>query len=463
MVYRISTLDVPADDPFKNDALERRPTVEFLVRLIERAGGPFVLALDSPWGTGKTTLVRMLEAELRRQDFSCIYLNAWQVDYVTDPLVALVSSIDRLELGTEDAAARFKEHLQTVRRVASRVAKRSPAAAANALTVGASDPDGANAIAAADPAGESAIDMVAAFQQEGMLLETFRAELEQAIEQLPALGKKSTLIVFVDEIERCRPTFAIELLERIKHLFDVPNLLFVLSLDNKQLEASVAAVYGQGVNAAEFLRPFIDLEYVMPVIQSEQFVESLFSRFQLDEIFAQRKHAELGYDRADFIDFFASLADAVPLSLRAQERCMTRMRVVLDQTPANQHLDPVLVAVLIVVRSDDPLLYAMLCQGVATAKDVMNYLSSLPGGKKIATDRMGMVVEAYLLATDENRDRKEAAVNALAAVAQAEKSPDFQHAVELLEMLRRFEKPRRGVPRLSQIARKIDLAAGLRE
>ena len=442
MVYRISTLDVPADDPFKNDALERRPTVEFLVRLIERAGGPFVLALDSPWGTGKTTLVRMLEAELRRQDFSCIYLNAWQVDYVTDPLVALVSSIDRLELGTEDAAARFKEHLQTVRRVASRVAKRSPAAG---------------------PAGESAIDMVAAFQQEGMLLETFRAELEQAIEQLPALGKKSTLIVFVDEIERCRPTFAIELLERIKHLFDVPNLLFVLSLDNKQLEASVAAVYGQGVNAAEFLRPFIDLEYAIPVIQSKQFVESLFSRFQLDEIFAQRKHAELGYDRADFIDFFASLADAVPLSLRAQERCMTRMRVVLDQTPANQHLDPVLVAVLIVVRSDDPLLYAMLCQGVATAKDVMNYLSSLPGGKKIATDRMGMVVEAYLLATDENRDRKEAAVNALAAVAQAEKSPDFQHAVELLEMLRRFEKPRRGVPRLSQIARKIDLAAGLRE
>lgn len=142
---------------------------------------------------------------------------------------------------------------------------------------------------------------------------------------------------------------------------------------------------------------------------------------------------------------------------------MTRLRVVMDQTPATQHFDPVLVAVLIVIRSDDPLLYAMLCQGVATAKDVMNYLSSLPGGRKIVTGHMGTVIEAYFLATDENEDRKNAAVNALVAVAQSEKSPDFQHARELLGMLQRFESPRRGIPRLSQITRKIDLAAGLRE
>ena len=464
MIYRIPTLEVPADEPFRNDALERRPTVEFLIRLIARAGGPFVLALDSPWGTGKTTLVRMLEAELKRQEFSCIYLDAWQVDYVTDPLVALVSSIDRLEFGMEGATASFKEHLKKVRRVTSLVAKLSPVAAAKALTVGALDLAEEIEVAAAELAGESVNDIVDAFQKEGVLLEKFRAELEKAIEQLPALGKKSTLIFFVDDIDRCRPTFAIELLERIKHLFDVPNILFVLSLDNKQLEASVSAVYGQKINAAEFLRPFIDLEYAIPVINAKQFVESLFSRFQLDEIFAQRKHSELRYDRSNFIGFFAALADAVPLSLRAQERCMTRLRVVMDQTPADQHLDPALVAVLIVIRSDDPLLYAMLCQGAATAKDVMNYLSSLPGGKKIVTDHMGMLIEAYFLATDENEDRKDTAVNALVEAAQDEKNPDFQqHALELLEMLQHFEKPRRGVPRLSQITGKIDLAAGLGE
>jgi len=463
MVYRISALDVPADEPFRNDALERRPTVEFLIRLIARAGGPFVLALDSPWGTGKTTLVRMLEAELKRQDFSCIYLNAWQADYVTDPLVALVSSIDRLEFGTESADASFKEHMKKVRRVTSLVAKRSPVATANASTVGAFDLEDGIELAAARLADKSVDDIVEAFQKEGVLLEKFRAELGKAIEQLPALGKKSTLVFFVDEIDRCRPAFAIELLERIKHLFDVPNLFFVLSLDNKQLEAGVSAVYGQDINAAEFLRPFIDLEYAIPVIQSKQFVESLLSRFQLDSLFTQRGHIELRYGRADFIRFFGALADAIPLSLRAQERCITRFRVVMDQTPADQHLDPLLVALLIIIRTYEPLLYAMICQGVASAKEVMSYLSSLPGGKKIVADRTGVVIEAYFLATDENRERKEAALNALVAAAQAEKRPDFQHALELLEMIRRLEKPRRGVPRLSQITRKIDLAAGLRE
>ena len=463
MVYRIPTLDVPADEPFLNDALERRPTIEFLTRLIERAGGPFVLALDSPWGTGKTTLVRMLEAELKRQDFCCITLNAWQVDYVTDPLVALVSSIDRHEFGAGSAAAGFKAHWEEVRRITSLVAKRSPVVAAKAVTVDMPDSTEEIEAAAAGRAVEFVNDIVGAFQQEGVLLEKFRAELEKAIEQLPALGKKSTLVFFVDEIDRCRPTFAIELLERIKHLFNVPNLLFVLSLDNKQLEASVSAVYGQDINAAEFLRPFIDLEYTIPVIQTKQFVESLLLRFQLDAIFAQRSHTESRYDRTDFIRFFGALADAIPLSLRAQERCMTRFRVVMDQTPADQHLDPLLVAVLIIIRSHEPLLYAMLCQGVASAKDVMNYLGSLPGGKKIVTDRTGMVIEAYFLAMDENRDRKDAAVNAVVAAAQNEKIPDSQRALELLDMLQHLERPRRGVPRLSQITSKIDLAAGLRE
>jgi hypothetical protein len=324
-------------------------------------------------------------------------------------------------------------------------------------------PDPAAAVKPAGLPGEAVNDILGAFQQEGVLLEKFRAELEKAIEQLPALGKKSTLVFFVDEIDRCRPTYAIELLERIKHLFDVPNLLFVLSLDNKQLEASVSAVYGPNINATEFLRPFIDLEYAMPLVQTRQFVESLLSRFQLDALFTRGTHTELRYDRADFVRFFGALADAIPLSLRAQERCVTRFRVVMDQTPADQHLDPLLVALLIIIRTHEPLLYAMLCQGVASAKEVMNYMGSLVGGKKIVADCTGVVIEAYLLAADENRERKEAAVNAVVATAQNGKSPDSRRALELLDMLQHLERPRRGVLRLSQITSKIDLAAGIRE
>jgi len=104
MTYRINELDVPEGDPFRHDSLDRRPVVEFLSGLIKRLNGPFVMALDSPWGSGKTTLVRMLMADLQDKGFQCTYFNAWKVDYVTDPLVALVSSIDRIDLGAEEAA-----------------------------------------------------------------------------------------------------------------------------------------------------------------------------------------------------------------------------------------------------------------------------------------------------------------------------------------------------------------------
>ena len=93
MNYRLPELEIPADNPFRNDVLNRKPLVEFLAGLIGRLSGPFVLALDSPWGTGKTTLVRMMKAQLEQEQFQCVYFNAWQVDYVTDPLVALVSAI----------------------------------------------------------------------------------------------------------------------------------------------------------------------------------------------------------------------------------------------------------------------------------------------------------------------------------------------------------------------------------
>jgi hypothetical protein len=125
--------------------------------------------------------------------------------------------------------------------------------------------------------------------RESELLEKFRAELTAAVAQLPVAGKEPKLVVFIDELDRCRPNFAIELLERIKHLFDIPNIIFVLSIDKQQLEASTAAVYGAAINAAEYLRRFIDLEYGIPAANSKRYTENLIKRFDLDPVFAERK------------------------------------------------------------------------------------------------------------------------------------------------------------------------------
>lgn len=464
MVYRLPLLDIPDENPFKFDKLERRPIVEFLSALIERAGGPFVLALDSPWGTGKTTLVRMLDAELKRNNYSCIYFNAWQVDYITDPLVALVSSIDKVKLGVEgEVEATFKEHMKKVRRVTSLVAKRSAIAAAKVLTAGVLDLGSEMEDAVTELAGDSVSDIVESFQKESLLLDKFRAELEGAIKLLPASGKKSTLVFFVDELDRCRPTFAIELLERIKHLFEVPNILFVLSLDKQQLEASIAAVYGQDINASEYLRRFIDLEYLIPTMKTKQFVENLFTRFALDDIFSQRTHPELQGDKSNFIAFFTALAEAVPLSLRAQERCLTRFRIVMDQTPNDHYLEPILVALLIVLKSSQPDLFSKLCRGEATYREVTEYLSGLSGGKEIINGRVGLLIEANLISADDNYNRKELAIGNLnAQLNNPEVSQEDQNrAMQLIRMVQQLTGGMRDIS-FSRIARKIDLAAWIK-
>jgi hypothetical protein len=463
MKYRLPELEVPSDNPFQHDALERKPLVEFLASLIGRLEGPFVLALDSPWGTGKTTIVKMLQAKLVMDQFQCVYFNAWKVDYVTDPLVALVSALDDIHLTDDGAESAFRGHLKTAKKITSAVAKRAVVAGVKAATLGILDIEDDLEKMAADAVGEVAGNLVDAFQKEKQALEKFRSEVEKAVKQLKAAGKKETLVFFIDELDRCRPTFAIEMLERIKHLFDVPNIVFVLSVDKSQLEASTAAVYGDKINAPEYLRRFIDIEYALPLPRGKKFTEALFARFSLDQMFARRTHEQLRYDREQFIEFFSLMADATHLSIRARERCLTRLVVVMDQTPENHFLFPPLAALLIVLRTSKPDLFNSLKSGVASAADVMDYLKKLPGGNAIFEDRTGVILEIGLLLADENRERKQLALTALKEAAEVENAKQAPgRAVDLLSTTRYFQHFHSDGPRLGYLLDKIDLSSGFR-
>lgn len=464
VTYRFTDLDVPSDDPFRNDALERRPIVEFLSGLISRAGGPFVLALDAPWGRGKTTVIKMLKADLERQGFHCIYFNAWRVDHAVDPLVALVSSVDRIDLAAGASQAKFDQHIRTIRKVTSLVARRSAVAIAKAVTVGALDLGKEIEDATAELTGGTVEDIVTAFKHEDELLQKFRVELRSAVALLPQAGRKPNLVWFVDELDRCRPTFAIELLERIKHLFDVQDVTFVLSLDKRQLEVSTAAVYGSGIDAAEYLRRFIDLEYGLPLASTKKFTTSLLVRSGLDRLFADRK-GEGAQDGNYFIEFFTATADLFGLSLRTRERCITRLRVVMDQTPSNRYLEPILVALLLVLRSSAVDVFRGFVSGETSPEEVMTFLRGFPGAKELLKNRIELIMEAQLIAFDPDDSRVEARNRRLTAAAASEHTDEKERARagELLALRRHFENRWGGSTNLAIVAGKIDLAASIRD
>lgn len=464
MVFRINEIEVPDESPFRNDALGREEIVQLLANTIGRTSGPFVLALDAPWGSGKTTFIRMLQVVLRKQNFQCVYFNAWTSDYVVDPLVPMVATVDQIELAVPDAATAFRNHLRSIRQVTTLVAKRGGVAAVKALTLGVLNVEDEIEAVAAEFASEAASDVVELYQKESALLAKFRSDLEQAVSQLPAAGKQPNLIFFIDELDRCRPTFAIELLERVKHLFDVPNIIFVLSIDKTQLEASTAAVYGSGINAPEYLRRFIDLEYGLPPARGVSFTNLLMKTTQLDEVFAARV-GELAYDREHFVNFFSHLADLCGLPLRARERCITRLKVVMDQTLNSQYLIPILVSVLIVLRTVQPKLYERFTVGDASPDDVMEYLRGFSGFEKIAKDRIAAVLEAEIQASDKNEARRNAKQQQLSQIAQDPKASDEdrRYASDVVDMMSHLRRPLLGGLNIQWIAKKIDLASRIQD
>lgn len=89
-------IEVPAGDPFAKDVLERRPSAELLTQLVKRTETPLVLGIDSAWGTGKTTFVRIWKQHLENEGFKTLYFNAWETDYVAEPLIALVGELEEV-------------------------------------------------------------------------------------------------------------------------------------------------------------------------------------------------------------------------------------------------------------------------------------------------------------------------------------------------------------------------------
>ena len=460
MTYRIDDIAVPSDDPFQFDQLERQPLVSFLSGLVGRLNGPFVMALDSPFGTGKTTLVNMMMEDLKREGHRCTYFNAWKVDYATDPLVALVSSIDHIDPGSKAANAKYRKHLKKIKNLTTAIAKPILIATGKGLTSGVLDLNEFFKEISSGRTTNTDLDIVDEFNQETELLDNFREELTKAVKLLATANEKTNLVIFVDELDRCRPTFAIHFLERIKHLFDIPDIVFILSIDKKQIEASIKAVYGAEINATEYLRRFFNLEYGIPTADTQLYTDSLITRFGLDPIFEKRKHPHIQKDRQDFVLFFNLLATAIGLSLRAIERCITRLRIVMDQTPSDHYLDPALVALLIILRSNEPDLYGRIISGTASPDDVIEYLTSLPGGKIQQSDSNTIALYAYLLLADPDRERAQSCHEKLELDAA---SGNDAYASSLLRMKHAVGKYVPWNTSLADIAKKIDLVSRVRK
>jgi hypothetical protein len=292
MQIRPSVLEIPADDPFKNDCLSRDKLEPTLTQFVTQAVGPFVLAVDGSWGSGKTTFLKMWQVKLDDAGHLCLYLNAWKTDFVQDSLVAVVGELsiaikkhplDRLDQDN------VRKTIEKIEKKTRSIVKRLIPVGAKILTLGALDIDSALERELSAGTGAVAENLIQDYGKGKSDIDEFRKDLEFLANAIQEPNKDPVkIVIIIDELDRCRPTYAVQLLERIKHLFDVEGVVFILGIDRKQLSHSVKALYGLKFDAAEYLKRFIDIDYRLPEPSLELYCSYLFEKFEINLLLSKR-------------------------------------------------------------------------------------------------------------------------------------------------------------------------------
>jgi hypothetical protein len=375
MHFKPSELVIDPANPFAYDAFERQEIVGAATRLITGLTGPFVIAIDSEWGTGKTTFIRMLKVCLEAEGHPCLYFNAWETDFAEDPLIAFVGELDGLMTSVCPEESERRALITKTKKITSAVAKRAAPALLKLVTLGAVDLQQETERILAELAGGVGTDAVEHYLQEKAQIEEFHKELGAVLEAAKNFNKKLPVVIFVDELDRCRPLYAIELLERIKHLFNVEQAVFVVAVDKEQLGISLGAVYGHGFNSTEYLRRFFDLELKLSAVDSEKYCDSLMKRMELDELFKARPDQTRAGDIEGFRDSFRFLSKMLGLTPRAQEQYMGLLKLALVTTPDSHHLFPVETSILAALKISNSKLYHKVSRQGGSVSEVIQYLN----------------------------------------------------------------------------------------
>lgn len=375
MHFKPSELVIDPANPFAFDAFNRQEIVGTATRLITGLTGPFVIAIDSEWGTGKTTFIRMLKACLEAEDHPCLHFNAWETDFAEDPLIAFVGELDGLlaSICTEESERQVL--INKTKKITSAVAKRAAPALLKLVTLGAVDLQQETEKILAELAGGVGTDAVEHYLQEKAQIAEFHRELGTVLDAAKRFDKKLPVVIFVDELDRCRPLYAIELLERIKHLFNVEQAVFVVAIDKEQLGISLGAVYGHGFNSTEYLRRFFDLELKLSAVDGEKYCDSLMKRMGVEELLQARPHQTRAGDIEGFRDSFRFLSKVLGLTPRAQEQYMGLLKLALVTTPNTHHLFPVETSILAALKISNSKLYHEVSRQGGSIVDVIKYFN----------------------------------------------------------------------------------------
>lgn len=367
-----------ATDIWNGDLLGRRDDADFLLRFLVNRVGEYqrigrkeslVLNVDAEWGQGKSFFIQGLKKEIAKAGHPVVLINAWQDDFANDPFTAVMAEIHAY---VEPLLDNSKTTSQAVRKAYAAVQKNfkkiviasakgmvgklgqkmfGDATSEIAGLIAEEGATGEYAKAGAEGVAEQMEDVATAFLDryaENLIndfnegkssLQTFRDSLSTFLTALDSADlsggereesrMKVPFFVLIDELDRCRPTYAISMLERIKHLFDVPNLVFVIATDTRQLSESIRSVYGAGFNGSGYLQRFFSQTYELPRAERRAVVDEFFASSGIN----MRRLSAPGGDEQHIKVFIGAADEFFNLNLRELKQCLDILQTVTTAWP----------------------------------------------------------------------------------------------------------------------------------
>ena len=370
-------LEMVGENAFDGDMFDRSKLALTLTNYVNRLRSGAVIAIDARWGEGKTWFGLNWAKYLKSDgnDHKVIFIDSFAQDYVEDPFLLIAAEIAGLIEADSSSAQPLREKASKVMKAIIPLGAKALLNLAGRVALGSvnlSD-DFEEAAKAATEEGADATskwfeNRIATHDEEKQSLENFKIELTK----FAALQNKP-IVIFIDELDRCRPTFAVQLIERVKHFFDVPNLVFVLLLNREQLENAIRGVYGEKTDATTYLGKFVHLFLSLPKEHSRNrpgymhrtpaFIQNVLDRYGFSN--GQAKLVE------NFKDDLFQWTIAFNLSLREIERACTLFVLADPQTVG-------IYTYLIVMKIKYPLLYQRLARNELTAhKELITMMESL--------------------------------------------------------------------------------------
>lgn len=296
---------------WEDDKLNRKVDADYLRQYVLRKykaskHNSLSINLNAEWGQGKTYFLKNLERDLSESGHPVVYYDAWQNDFSNEALVSFISEISDMlseTIGVDPAA---KNKVDLFKEKGKKLLKSALPIILSAVAKHLFKTDDINNLIADDgdakSKGESNLDLsdtVSALANAAStsLLEQHKEtqksikEFSSALSDLVSVlaekkgklkDKELPIFVLVDELDRCRPTFAIELLESIKHLFGVQGIVFITATNTKELQASIKAVYGSEFSAKAYLKRFFELEYSFKKPSLKEFCRLVISDIEFD-------------------------------------------------------------------------------------------------------------------------------------------------------------------------------------